>query len=103
VPEECEAADPNCTCSPEKLGSAARVIAENSPVCQPPGGGIAGTTQYYGKGYPGLRQLRMARALGERAAYGSICPKQTNDTTLDSYGYIPALNALIDRIAVTLK
>jgi hypothetical protein len=79
------------------------VKAANSPICQPPEGGPASTTQYFGKGYPSLRQLRLARALGNRAAYGSICPKQTSDTARDSYGYVPALNALIDRIAVTLK
>ncbi|HET7543033.1 MAG TPA: hypothetical protein VFK05_24335 [Polyangiaceae bacterium] len=103
APEACAPTDPNCDCAPDKAGNATRVSAANSPLCQPPGGGPAGTTQYYGKGYPGLRQLRLARELGDRAAYGSICPKQTSDSARDSYGYVPALNALIDRIAVTLK
>ena len=103
VPVECQADDPSCECAPDKNGSATAVIAANSPLCQPPSGGPPETTQYFGEGYPGLRQLRVARALGARSAYGSICPKQTSDSTSDTYGYIPALNALIDRIAVTLK
>ena len=81
VPVECQAADPSCECAPDKGGNATAVIAANSPLCQPPSGGPPETTQYFGKGYPGLRQLRVARALGARAAYGSICPKQTSDST----------------------
>jgi hypothetical protein len=103
VPVACQAGDPSCECSADKGGNASAVIAANSPLCQPPSGGPPETTQYFGKGYPGLRQLRVARALGARAAYGSICPKQTSDSSSQTYGYVPALNALIDRIAVTLK
>ena len=103
APKTCMNGDSACDCSPDKTGNADFVTAANSPLCQPPGGGAPATTQYFGKGYPGARQLRVAHALGERSAYASVCPKDTSDPASQGYGYVPALNALIDRIAVTLK
>ena len=102
-PEVCAAADATCACAPDKTGSIDAVLAANSPVCQPPAGGPPNTTQYFGKAYPGARELRFGKALGERTAAASICPKDTSDETSQNYGYVPALNALVDRIAVTLK
>jgi len=103
TPKVCQAADTACDCSPDKSGNLDAVTAANSPVCQPPTGGPAGTTQYFGRGYPGSRELRFGKALGVRTAAASICPKDTSDEASQNYGYVPALNALVDRIAVTLK
>ena len=103
APVVCAAGDAECDCSPDKSGNASAVESTNSPVCQPPSGGPAGTTQYFGRGYPGARELTFGKALGVRTAVGSICPKNTSDESSVNYGYVPALNALIDRIAVTLK
>ena len=75
----------------------------NSPLCQPPEGGPAGTTQYYGKGYPGARELTFAKQMGERAVGGSICPKEMSDAKSGDYAYAPVLSALVGRIASTLK
>jgi hypothetical protein len=74
----------------------------NRPLCQPPGGGAAGTTQYYGKAYPGLRMLDVARQLDEQSAVASICPRNSTDTSADDYGYYPALRALQKRLAPRL-
>lgn len=75
----------------------------NRPVCNPPGGGAAGITQYYGKAYPGLRPLAVAKELGRRAVLGSVCARNTQDETGPDYGYRPVFGALGRRIADTLK
>ncbi len=102
-PKACANGDVTCDCAASSKGDASYITASNTPICQPPGGGPAGTTQYYAKAYPGTRELVVAQALGGRAAPASICPKVTTPTSNASYGYSPALNSLIDRIAVTLK
>jgi hypothetical protein len=103
APHVCVAADSACDCSPDKNNVTTAVVANNSPLCQPPGGGSASTTQYYGKGYPGTRELGFAQLLGARALAGSVCPKTLTDSASADYAYTPALNALIGRIGVTLK
>jgi hypothetical protein len=46
--------------------------------------------------------LLFARTLAARAAPASICPKQVSGDG-PSFGYVPALDALVSRIAVTLE
>lgn len=78
----------------------------NRPLCKPPGGGQAGTTQYFAKAYPGVRQLQVLRDFGTNAIVASICPKVTTGDKLDpSYGYNPAVGAIIARLkeALTAK
>lgn len=75
----------------------------NRSVCNPPGGGVATTTQYRGKAYPALRPLGVAQQLGERAVLGSICSTNTRDEEQPDYGYRPLFGALGRRIAETLK
>ena len=99
----CQPGDAVCDCSPDKTGNSAAVQAANSPLCQPPTGGAATTTQYYGKGYPGTRELRFAKLLGERVVPASICPKTMTDANSPDYAYTPAFGALIGRIAATLQ
>jgi hypothetical protein len=103
APRDCsKGGDESCTCTPAPDGSTTDLSAMNSPVCQPPSGGPAGTTQYFGQAYPGTRELLFAQALGNRAAPGSICPKQSVGEG-PSFGYIPALSGLANRIGVTLQ
>jgi hypothetical protein len=96
TPVSCEQGDNGCDCSPD-------VVAYNRPLCQEPNGSAAGTTQYYGKAYPGIRQLELARRLDEQSVVASICPRVVNDTTSDDFGYYPALRALQRRLAPRLK
>jgi hypothetical protein len=103
TPKVCMNGDSACDCSADRSGNSSSVTAANSPLCQPPAGGPAGTTQYYAKGYPGARELRLAQLLGERAVPASICPKTLTDATSADYAYLPAFNALIARLATTLK
>jgi len=103
APKPCPNGDAACDCSADKNGNADAVSASHSPLCQPPAGGPAGTTQYFGKGYPGTRELSFAKLLGARAVPASICPRTLTDTSSPDYAYTPAFNALITRIGATLK
>jgi hypothetical protein len=102
APRDCANGDRTCECTPPMDGGVSAITASNSPLCQPPTGGPASTTQYYGQANPSTRELLFAHTLGARAAPASICPKQTSGTG-PNYGYVPALDALANRIAVTLK
>ena len=84
-----------CDCFEEEL-------PYNRPVCNPPGGGQVTTTQYYGKAYPVLRPLAVAKELGRRTVLSSICARNTVDEERSDYGYRPAFGALGRRIADTL-
>jgi hypothetical protein len=73
-------------------------VVFNRPLCQSPvGGAPAGTTQYYAKAYPGIRELEVLRGIGERAVVTSICPKVLDPHAAD-YGYDPAMDALLARV-----
>jgi hypothetical protein len=91
-----------CECAADRDGSLASVVEANSPLCQPPTGGQVGATQYYGKGYPGARELEFARSMNARAVAGSICTKP-NAQDPSEVGYTAVLDAFAARIAVTLK
>jgi hypothetical protein len=99
---ECEPADPNCRCSPTKSGEIDDVVAVNSPLCQPPTGGPASSTQYFAGAYPGARQLTLAKELGVRAGAASLCPK-TLDEAAPDFGYQPAFDSLLQRLAPSLR
>lgn len=88
-------ADIGCDCFSEDLPI-------GRSVCNPPAGGPATTTQYYGKAYPALRELAVAQQLGRRSVLGSICAVNTQDDTQPDYGYRPVFNAIGRRVAATL-
>ncbi len=76
-------------------------LARNRPLCQPPTGGPAAPTQYYGKAYPGLRPLEVLKGIGDSAIVASICPKVLTEGQ-PGYGYEPAVDAIVDRLKVAL-
>ena len=85
--------DETCDCTEEDL-------LKNRPLCNPPGGGAAQTTQYYAKAYPGPRHLAIAQALGDKASIASICPKVIEPpTSAPAYGYNAAAAHMYDRLA----
>jgi hypothetical protein len=100
APRDCTASGAaNCDCKELKD------VEGNRALCQPPGGGPAGHTQYFAKAYPGTRHLEVLKGLGEQAVVASICAKVTRsaDPTADpSYGYNPAMDAIVSSMAVTL-
>ncbi len=109
TPKTCMPNDGACDCSPNAAGNAQGVIAANSPLCQPPGGGAATTTQSYAKAYPGARELQVLKDLHSNAIVASICPKvltssdPTNPANDPNYGYNPAVGAIIERLKEALK
>lgn len=93
LPEVDTCDDNTCDCSSKDSD----VVMRNRPLCQPPGGGSAAATQYFGKAYPGLRTLEVLRDIGESAIVASICPKVL-EPGQPGYGYEPAVDALIDQL-----
>ncbi len=86
----------NCDCHEEDL-------QRNRPLCQPREGGAARTTQYFAKGYPGRRLLEVLNGIGDQGIVASICPKLAlGDASAPSYGYNPALAAVVDIITPQL-
>jgi hypothetical protein len=94
-PRACDGSTSGCDCHLEDL-------VKNKPLCNPPGGGAAGTTQYYAKAYPGPRQLQVLKQVGSNGVVGSICPTQLDDPAAKDYAYAPALKALVDQLRRTL-
>jgi hypothetical protein len=91
-----QAADKGCDCFADDA-------AFNRPLCQPPGGGAAGTTQSFAKAYPGTRHLEVLKQFKDNSIVASICPKIVDDKTKADYGYNPAVKAIIDRLKDALK
>jgi hypothetical protein len=90
-----------CDC---KTSATDNVVDRNRPLCQPPGGGPAGTQQYFAKAYPGSRHLELLKRLGPRGVVGSICPKNTTeDQNASGYGYNAVMEATIARLRAMLE
>jgi hypothetical protein len=72
----------------------------NRPLCN-------GTTQEYAKAYPGTRELRVLKDYGakgtQNSIVASICPKTLSNMQDASYGYNPAVAAIIDRLKEALR
>jgi hypothetical protein len=95
TPLDCSIATGFCDCTPSD-------VPNNKPLCHPPGGGPAGTLQYFGKAYPGLRELDLAKRMGERAFVASVCAK-TIDPAAPDFGYRPAFGAMMARLGRMLE
>ncbi|HEX2874049.1 MAG TPA: hypothetical protein VHP33_22490 [Polyangiaceae bacterium] len=95
------AGEKTCDCHPEVDKAGNSEVARNRSLCQPPGGGAAEATQYFGKAYPGLRPLEVLKGIGESAIVASICPKVLTEGQV-GYGYEPAVDAIVDRLKTAL-
>ena len=95
IKENCSGGD-NCDCSDEPR--------KGRPLCKssPDASTAADTTQRYGKAYPPSRILRVLRDFGDNSIVASICPK-IEDQESPSFGYNPAVNAIVDRLATKLN
>ncbi len=91
----------NCDCSPSSQSASSvteDVETAKKPLCQNEAGAYT-TTQYRAKAYPGLRELEVLKDYGENSVVASVCPKTLTGTPTDaSYGYNPAVNAIVDRL-----
>jgi len=100
VPRDCAALNPEqdaCDCFDG---------VNQRPLCeQTPGTSAPGTTQFWAKAYPSLRELQVLKDYGERTSnsiVASICALEVTDTSSPNYGYRPAMDALISRMAERL-
>ncbi len=105
-PLDCAAADPgaSCDCAPNAVDgvpSLDGVRTASKPLCQGPDG-TYGSTQYWGKAYPSLRQLEVLKDYGENAVVSSVCPKSL-DAASAVYGYLPAMDALANRLGSIMR
>jgi hypothetical protein len=102
-PAQCDANSDGCDCNADEFD-------KMSPLCQ----GVTATasgTQIKAKGYPGVRELQVLKDYGANSIVASICPKNvraamgSTPQTDPSYGYNPAVAAIVDRLkeALTVK
>lgn len=94
-PRNCATVDPNESCD-------CREPLNDNPLCQNDDD-VFTTTQYRAKAYPGIRQLWLARDLGERAVVGSICPAQLSKTQSLDFGYEALVSSLVEAAAPLLE
>jgi hypothetical protein len=88
--KDCAAGAAACDCKTADAGF-------NRPLC-------SGTTQTHAKAYPSVRQLRVLKEFGDltgNAIPASICPK-TLDVNSASYGYVPAVGAIVQSLKSVL-
>jgi hypothetical protein len=100
VKENCMATDATCDCGEEPT------VAKGRPLCKPQGSTAATAataSQYWGKAYPATRVLQVLRDFGENSIVGSICPKILDNVDDPYFGYNPAVNAIVDRLAEKLS
>jgi hypothetical protein len=100
IPRDCAALDPNndrCDCFEG---------VHDRPLCErEPGVSTPGTTQYWAKAYPGLRELQVLKDFGERTSnsiVASICALDVSDVNNPNYGYRPAMDAILTRMKESL-
>jgi hypothetical protein len=84
VPKDCSSGQ--CECQGDGIPT--------NPICQSPDGSY-GPIERAGRALPGVRELELVRALGERAALGSICAPIVDSPELVTFGYRPAVDALL--------
>jgi hypothetical protein len=78
---------------------------QSKPLCQSPQGDY-GTTQYYAKAYPGIRELQVLKEYGTlttNSIVASICARNVDDPNGQDYGYRPAIGAIIERLKEQLQ
>jgi len=98
APRQCtDAVTGGCDCKQADSNLATK------PLCQAAGQAGTDITQYYAKGYPGLRFLSVLKDFGLNSIVGSVCPKITNNPDSPGYGYNPAVRAIINRLKEKLK
>ncbi len=94
-PRDCSGGTSSCDCAGQ---NGATTAPDAAPLCDP----ANRSTQIKGKAYPTVRELRVANGLGGNAVIASLCAKNTSNAAYPTYGYRPAMNAVVDRIATAL-
>ena len=97
LPQAKDCANPSGGCDCDDVGTG---YTANNPLCQ--GGGGYTKMQEYAKAFPGTRILQVLKDFGTNSIVASICPKITGDKNNPSYGYNPAVAAIIERLKEVL-
>ena len=100
LPKQKDCADPGlasaCDCGPGKT----------PPLCAA-GDPALPRVQVRGKAYPGIRQLTVARDLGDQGIVASLCARKTDEAARlgndPDYGYRPAVRAVVDHAKKMLR
>jgi hypothetical protein len=75
-----------CECDGAKINT--------NPLCQQPDGSYS-AVQRFAQALPSPRQLQLIRALGDRAAVGSICASSVTGPDQALFGYKPSIDAVL--------
>ena len=102
TPKDCTQPQYNgaCDCQQDPDSGAPLVPNGTSSLCQKTGT-TYGTTQTYGKAYPAIEELSVARQLGDYGIVSSLCPIHPTPTGGPNdplYGYRPAVAAIVNRL-----
>jgi hypothetical protein len=93
APVDCSQPSAVCDC----------VGAVDNPLCDPnPNDNNKPTLQTRAKAYPGLKELAIAKGMGEQGIPTSICAKQVSDSTALDYGYRPSVRSILDAMTARL-
>jgi hypothetical protein len=83
-----------CACDGAKLNT--------NPLCQQTDGSYSGM-QRYEQALPSTRELQLIQALGDRAAVGSICASSVTGPDQATFGYKPAIDAVLRALRGRIK
>lgn len=75
----------------------------DNPLCQDAQGQYHTDRQFRAKAYPGLRHLSVLKGIGDQGIVGSICPAQLSRKDDPDYGYLPTIEALVERLKQELR
>jgi hypothetical protein len=89
-----DCSQPGAVCDCGQLAPGA--TPPDNPLCDPnPNDNGNLTLQTRAKGYPGLKNLAIAKGMGAQGIVASICAAQITDQTSPDFGYQPAANAIV--------
>jgi hypothetical protein len=94
APKDCTVVLEGCECT----GS---VILTNA-ICQEPNGAYS-NMQRFARALPSTRELRVLQGIGEQAVVASVCAETVNDEGQSTFGYKPAVNAILHALQSRLK
>jgi hypothetical protein len=89
-----------CDCATNALNAGTQLCSPTTP-----------TLQIYGKAYPSVREMAIAKAMsqstaGNQGIVSSLCPIHVTDNSSGNdplFGYRPAVNAIINRLKTSLS
>jgi hypothetical protein len=101
TPRDCSQVENDSACAcPHVAGGL--TAEEIPPVCDP----TTQTMQFAAKSYPTVRELLLARKMGNQGMVSSICPIHVADNAAGDdplYGYRPAVTGIVDHLKTVLS